>query len=148
MPISRNQPTYDSAHVANGKDLGVELLQADKISLLLQMTVSGATRLLRRPDHEKTDSAKIENEFKHRVVAFERNGMAYTAFFVPAERFKPFLFQCEEVVKGKKADYQPELQSVCEVPDIFVYNKRTVSQRIFINKPIFHCFLEEKSRSY
>ena len=126
-PISSNHPTYDSAFVVNGKDLGVDELTADKVALLLQMTVSGATGLPRRPEHSVKQHIrrKFENVFKKRIDGYEQSGKAYTAFMVPTECFKPFLFQVEEVPNGGEAANQPEFQLVFEVPNVFTYKKES-----------------------
>jgi len=124
-PVSSNHPTYDSAFVVNGKDLGVNKVAADKVALLLQMTVSGATGLPRRPAHSVKQHIrkKFENVFKKRIDGYKQSGEAYTAFMVPTECFKPFLFQDEEVLNGEAAASQPEFQLVFEVPKVFTYKK-------------------------
>jgi len=124
-PISSNHPTYDSAFVVNGKDLGVKELEEEKIALLLQMTVSGATGLPRRPEHSVKQHIrmKFESVFKNNVPGYIQNGKAYTAFLVPTECFRPFLFQEEENMKGDTSKTQPKMQLVFEIPKIFTYRK-------------------------
>ena len=66
---------------------------------------------------------KFENVFKKRIDGYKQSGEAYTAFMVPTECFKPFLFQDEEVLNGEAAASQPEFQLVFEVPKVFTYKK-------------------------
>jgi hypothetical protein len=111
--------------VFRGKDLGVDKLAKDKVALLLQMTVSGATGLPRRPEHgvKQNIRRKFWEVFQKRLIGFKQSGEAYTAFMVPTECFKPFLFQREELGNGQIARIQPEFQLVFEVPKVFTFKK-------------------------
>ncbi|CAB9530142.1 hypothetical protein SEMRO_2761_G336460.1 [Seminavis robusta] len=125
-PISRNFPTYDSVFFFEGKHFGVDKLKTKKIMLLLQMTVSGATGLPCRPDHsiKQHIRKKFKAVFNEKIPGFKEKGEAYTAFMVPTECFKPFLFQEEKTTSDSVAKVgQPEFQLVFGVPDAFHYKK-------------------------
>jgi len=123
-PYSSNHPSYDSAVLVDGELLGLDVHVA---ALLLQMTVSGATGLPRRPEHAVKQHVreKFEDVFKTRIPGYQDNGSAYTAFMVPTECFEPFLFQKETYLidNDKKTKKQPDFQLVFEVPDIFTYKR-------------------------
>jgi hypothetical protein len=124
-PISSTHPTYDSAFVVNGKDLRVKELEEENIALLLQMTVSGATGLPRRPEHSVRQHirSQFERVFKKKIPCYKQSGKAYTAFMVPTECFSPFLFQKESALLGGTSQKQPEMQLVFEIPKVFTYKK-------------------------
>lgn len=152
-PISSNHPTYDSAIVVNRKDLLAHGDDQDifgdnvgQVALLLQMTVSGATGLPRRPEHsvKQLMRKKFEAVFNKRVNGFKEKGKAYTAFVVPTECFKPFLFQDEENTTGHRASVQPKCQLVIEFPNVFTYKMR--SPRAGTEKP--HMFEQEKRKVF
>ena len=123
-PYSSNHPSYDSAVVVDGEILG---LDGKIAALLLQMTVSGATGLPRRPEHAVKQHVrkKFEHVFKERIPDYKRKGVAVTAFMVPTECFEQFLFQEETTMKNDdtKTEAQPDFQLVFEVPDIFTYKR-------------------------
>lgn len=109
-PLSSNHPTYDSAVVMRPQELGlcdlnteevgvVKLRNVNQLGLLLQMTVSGATGLPRRPKHSVKQYVrkKFEAAFNSKIPLFKNNSMAVTAFMVPTECFVSFLFQEEEI---------------------------------------------------
>ena len=162
-PLSSNHPTYDSALVVRPSDLGLDnldteeqgvevLKNVERVGLLLQMTVSGATGLPRRPEHSVKQHVRklFEAAFNVKIPAFKESGMAVTAFMVPTECFGPFLFQPEETMAGKESVMQPDFQLVFEVPNVFTYKStslRATSESFGFNKKrkMYHKYDEEKS---
>lgn len=104
-----------------------QLRARECVALLLQMTVSGATGLPRRPEHSVKQNIrkKFEGAFKKKMPAFKKSGVAVTAFMVPTECFGPFLFQKEETMEGKVSDEQPKFQLAFEVPNVFTYKNKS-----------------------
>ena len=118
-PYSSSHPSYDSAVVTNADVVGLETKVV--VGLLLQMTVSGATGLPRRPEHSVKQHIrkKFDSVFKATILEYALSGAAYTAFVVPT--LERFLFQQETVMDDddQPVQLQPDLQFVYEVPDIF-----------------------------
>jgi hypothetical protein len=126
-PLSNNFPTYDSAMLVSGEVL--QRKEQGTIALLLQMTVSGATGLPRRPNHVVKQHIRglFDATFAKHIKTYSANS-AVTAFVVPTECFQRFLFQPETTVdKGDQATVsQPDVQLVFEMPDIFSMPKGTM----------------------
>ena len=133
-PTSSTHPTYDSATVVTPAMLEMDKIDAaedglkdlkslDRIALLLQMTVSGATGLPRRPKHSVKQHIreKFKDAFKERIPRFKANGLAVTTFMVPTACFMPFLYQYEENMDGSLSKKLPNFQLVIEVPEVFKY---------------------------
>lgn len=121
-PHSSNHPSYDSAIVLDEDVVGLH--NVGNVGLLLQMTVSGATGLPRRPEHSIKQYVRkaFDGVFQARIPGYR--AAAYTAFVVPTECFEKFLFQHETLKDDDDmpTKVQPELQFVFEVPDIFSYS--------------------------
>lgn len=98
-PAVSNFPTYDSALVVPGANVG---LKDDNVGLLLQMTVSGASGLRRRPKHSVKHYMRKEMGKVLRETCESSVPLSVTTFCVPSACFHPF-------------DYQPELRKDTEV---------------------------------
>lgn len=155
-PTSSNYPTCDSAFVVEGKHLGVPELKEDNVALLLQMTVSGATGLPRRPEHSVKQHirTKFEEVFQKRILGYNQSGKAHTVFLVPSECFRPFLFQAEENMQWEVSKTQPEFQLVIEIPIIFTCKKGSPHGTLRAvespkKRPRLHaCDVEKSSRTF
>lgn len=120
-PLSSNHPTYDSAMIVPGSLIG--LPKKENVALLMQMTVSGATGLPRRPKHsmKRYVRQKFDSTFAAQLIGYELDS-AVTVFVVPSECFTPFLFQ-DETVKDDddtcvSPANQPDYQIVLKVDNI------------------------------
>eukprot|EP00980_Cylindrotheca_fusiformis_P026664 scaffold16847_cov68-Cylindrotheca_fusiformis.AAC.1 len=124
-PYSSNFPSYDAIAIVNGGTVGMDN-NNQPAALLVQMTVSGATNLPRRPRHEVKQRirTKFDSVFAARVSEYQKNS-AITTFVVPEECFGPFLFQKESVKKGEEAKTQPDWQLVIVMPNLFSLNNAT-----------------------
>ena len=100
-----------------------ELKKVDRIALLLQMTVSGATGLPRRPKHsvKRQIREKFTDALMKKIPSFKANGLAVTTFLVPTACFMPFLYQHEENLNGSRCHKSASFQLVIEVPEVFKY---------------------------
>ena len=130
LPYSSDHPSYDAAVVVDAAALGLPS-RCKCAGLLLQMTVSGATQLPRRPEHcvKRHIRLKFDKVFKDSkgIPDYKGNdGEAFTSFVVPTECFRPFQFQEESDMEGNPLSdrNQPRFQLVFEMPDQFTY-KRT-----------------------
>ena len=127
-PRSSNLPSYDAATIVEGGTVGLN--HNHPVALLLQMTVSGATGLPRRPDHEVKQDVrkKFDAVFEEKVAGYQK-GSAITTFVVPTECFDPFQFQPETVMKGgedtEARNEQPPWQLVIEMPNLFSLSENT-----------------------
>lgn len=123
-PYSSNHPSYDSAVVVDGMAFS---LPVNSAALLLQMTVSGATGLPRRPEHAVKQHIRtmFDGVFKARIPGYKESGAAYTAFMVPTECFEKFVFQKETIMDSDDVETkaQPDFQLVFEVRDLFTYRR-------------------------
>lgn len=120
LPQSGTFPTYDAAVVVPAAVVGVK----DKrfVGLLLQMTVSGATSLRRKPEHVVKLYMRndMHTALEAAIDGFHGEGVSVTTFCVPSACFHPFLFQMEERKNGDEAiteSRQPEFQFVVEIPE-------------------------------
>lgn len=125
-PYSSNHPTYDAAMLVDGISAGES--SKSVVSLLLQMTVSGASGLPRRPDHEMKQHVRKEFDtvFSTRMEEYAKDS-AITAFVVPTECFEQFDFQPEtrKDDDDTETQKQPQYQMVIEMPGIFSLSDRT-----------------------
>jgi len=127
-PYSSNHPTYDAAMLVSGVAAGVAagVSSNQVVSLLLQMTVSGASGLPRRPDHAIKQSVRkrFDKTFSERLNEHETDS-AITTFVVPTECFEPFAFQRETLKDDDDTETQnqPDYQLVVEMPDLFFISK-------------------------
>lgn len=123
-PFSSNHPTYDSAMIVSGSVIG--LPKKENAALLMQMTVSGATGLPRRPKHSMKQHVrkKFDSTFATHVQGYKPDS-AVTAFVVPPECFAPFLFQEETVMDNDDTPTvaQPDYQLVLQVSNMFKLRK-------------------------
>jgi len=119
LPSSPTFPTYDSAMLVPGTVVG--LPSVARVGLLLQMTVSGATNILRRPKHSvKNYMRKEMHSALEQVWPDAGPAMSVTTFCVPTACFHPFLFQPEQTKSSKQLvapGNQAEFQFVIEIPE-------------------------------
>lgn len=119
LPESSTFPTYDAAVVVPGEVLGEKGIN---VGLLLQMTVSGATGIRRKPKHSVKNYMRREMDaaLKQTVTGIPKPKpmKSYTAFCVPSACFYPFVYQMEE--QQDKTDTtvnQAGSQIVIEIPE-------------------------------
>jgi hypothetical protein len=132
-PWSSSFPTYGAATLVKGSVIAEQ--QKPSVALLLQMTVSGATGLPRRPKHKITQHIlkKFDSTFAANMPDYKIDS-AITVFVVPSECFEPFLFQPETttVDDDTESNNQPDYQLVLEMPDAFVMAD---DLKKYLNKP-------------
>lgn len=116
LPEASNFPTYDSAVIIPASNVG---LVGKNIGLLLQMTVSGASGLRRRPKHSVRHYMRKAMDKVLRENAEDPFDTSITTFCVPSACFHPFQYQSELqqdkddcVADSSQADYQ----FVLEIP--------------------------------
>lgn len=119
QPETRTFPTYDAILIVEGNAVGLEIA---KVALLLQMTVSGASGLPRRPEHSVKRHVRLglAKALNNTLDDFAGEDACYTTFCVPTVCFQPFLFQHEQLKDSEAStaeSNQPEFQFVIEVPD-------------------------------
>jgi len=117
-PYSNVHPTYDSAVLVEGCDVGS--LDDELVPLYLQMTVSGASGLPRQPKHSMKQY--VRKAFNKALRKHNKSiSPGITTFVVPSECFEPFLFQHESLKDDDEMQTvnQPEYQLVVEIPDFF-----------------------------
>ena len=119
QPESGSFPTFDAAVVVPGRIVG---LKEKFVGLLLQMTVSGATGLRRKPKHVVRQYMRkdMHTALEATIEGFSGNCISVTTFCVPAACFHPFLFQMETNKDSDQeipSNRQPDFQFVIEIPD-------------------------------
>ena len=119
LPACPNFPTYDAAMVVPGTVVG--LTRVDRVGLLLQMTVSGASSVLRKPEHAvKNYMRKDMHSALAQVWPDSKPALSVTTFCVPTACFHPFLFQPEHIKNSSQPvapENQAEYQFVIEIPE-------------------------------
>ena len=119
LPESRTFPTYDAAVVVPGQTVG---MSGKNVGLLLQMTVSGATGISRKPKHSVKHYMRqaMDKAVKETDEGSAEGMVSYATFCVPSECFFPFVYQPEEL-KGTNDPVAPENQAdfqfVIEIPE-------------------------------
>lgn len=104
------------------------------VALLIQMTVSGATGLARRPKHSMKQHV-LRKKFDSFNVCYAHANpdSAVSAFVVPPECFAPFLFQEETLMDSD--DTPTGYQIVLKVDIIFQQLRQSHRDRMMARMP-------------